>query len=70
MKTKSKEMSFTRNELQLIANGLIYSIDNYGNGLESFKDIMKLLERFNEELDEFTAQDAELYHSLKEREVV
>lgn len=59
MKTNSKEMTFTRNELQLIANGLTFSIDNYGNDLNTFKDIMKLLERFNEELDEFTAQDAE-----------
>ena len=61
MKTKSKEMTFTRDELQLIANGLSVSINIYEDDLESFKDVMKLLERVNEELDEFTAQDAEIF---------
>lgn len=61
MKTKSKEMTFTRDELQYIVNGLNFSITAYGDDIETFKDIMDLTAKFNEELDEFTAQDAELF---------
>ena len=56
MDLKSEPMIFCRDEIQILANCVIFQIDQ-NNDDYSFKDKMQILERLNEQLDRFTAME-------------
>jgi hypothetical protein len=59
MEKLSEKMSFTRNELQIIANAVSFNIDNNVDG-STFKDRMDVLIKINEQLDRFTEMEGEI----------
>lgn len=68
MEDKNKVVIFNRDEMQIIANGLILLIKD-NTGLAEFKDVFALLNKVNEQLDFYTEQDMEenvgMYVSVK-----
>lgn len=62
MELGSNEMIFTRNELQNLANGLVLLMnynDKNNNGISSFKELLNLLGRINEQIDEICLVEGE-----------
>ena len=59
MGLRKVEMSFSRDELQILTNCVTFSLDkNYGDS--SYKDKFDLYLKLCEQLDYFTAQDMEM----------
>jgi len=62
MELGSNEMIFTRNELQNLASGLVLLMDyneKNNNGISSFKELLNLLGRINEQIDEICLVEGE-----------
>ena len=56
MEDKNSVLNLSRNELQIVANGLMLLIKD-NSGLAEFKDVFELYKKVNEKLDFYTYQD-------------